>query len=94
MRFILAAAVALSFAAAPAYAADPVADTPAAAVAETPAASTAETPVVAAKLGQTIPKEEKPEGATALCKDGTYTKTRNQVGVCSSHKGLAYWLKR
>jgi hypothetical protein len=76
MRLIFAAAVALSFFAAPVYAADPATDA-----------------AVVAKPGETVPTAEKPEGATALCKDGTWTKTHNHTGACASHKGIARWLQ-
>jgi uncharacterized protein YraI len=34
-----------------------------------------------------------PAGATALCKDGTYSFSRNRRGTCSHHGGVARWLK-
>jgi hypothetical protein len=79
MRFVLAAAVALSCLAAPVYAADAAAPAaPAAAVAHP---------------GDPANITEKPEGATALCKDGTWTKTHNHTGACASHKGVVRWLQ-
>jgi len=33
-----------------------------------------------------------PEGATALCRDGTYSFSRNRRGTCSHHGGVARWL--
>ena len=81
MRTIFAAAVALSFLALPALAADPVA--PAAAVAGG----------YVAKAGDPATVVEKPDGATALCKDGTWTKTHNHTGACASHKGVVRWLQ-
>src|SRR6202011_2756410 len=33
-----------------------------------------------------------PTGATAKCKDGTYSKSRHRSGTCSSHGGVAEWL--
>jgi uncharacterized protein YgiM (DUF1202 family) len=33
-----------------------------------------------------------PEGATALCRDGTYSFSRNRRGTCSHHGGVAQWL--
>ena len=33
-----------------------------------------------------------PEGATALCNDGTYSFSRNRRGTCSHHGGVAKWL--
>ncbi len=34
----------------------------------------------------------KPAGATARCKDRTWSKSQNRSGTCSSHKGVAYWV--
>jgi uncharacterized protein YgiM (DUF1202 family) len=34
-----------------------------------------------------------PAGATALCRDGTYSFSRNRRGTCSGHGGVAKWLK-
>lgn len=80
MRSILTAAVALSFLALPALAADPVAPDAAAAG-------------YVAKPGDPANVVEKPEGATALCKDGTWTRTHNHTGACASHKGVHRWLQ-
>ena len=33
-----------------------------------------------------------PTGATAKCKDGTYSKSKHHSGTCSSHGGVAEWL--
>ena len=33
-----------------------------------------------------------PTGATAKCKDGTYSKSKNRSGTCSSHGGVDTWL--
>lgn len=33
-----------------------------------------------------------PEGATALCRDGTYSFSRSRRGTCSQHGGVAQWL--
>lgn len=33
-----------------------------------------------------------PKGATALCKDGTYSFSRSRRGTCSGHGGVARWL--
>jgi hypothetical protein len=78
MRRIFAAAVALSFLAVPAFAAD-----------ETPAAVTAKP----ADSAAAIPAGPVPEGTTGICKDGTFTTTHNYLGACSSHKGVAKWLR-
>ena len=79
MRFLFAAAIALSFAAGPVYAADPV-------------TTDAATPAVV-HPNDPANIQEKPEGATALCKDGTWTKTHNHTGACASHKGVVRWLQ-
>ncbi|MBA2587747.1 MAG: DUF3761 domain-containing protein [Alphaproteobacteria bacterium] len=79
MRSIFAAAVVLSFLAAPVYAADPVA----------PGAPAADP----AHPNDPPNVQEKPEGATALCKDGSWTKTHNHNGACASHKGVVRWLQ-
>ena len=33
-----------------------------------------------------------PSGATALCRDGTYSFSRTRRGTCSHHGGVARWL--
>jgi hypothetical protein len=33
-----------------------------------------------------------PEGATARCRDGTYSFSRHHSGTCSRHGGVAAWL--
>jgi uncharacterized protein YgiM (DUF1202 family) len=33
-----------------------------------------------------------PAGATAICRDGTYSFSRNRRGTCSHHGGVARWL--
>ena len=33
-----------------------------------------------------------PAGATAKCKDGTYTKTKSHSGACAKHGGVAQFL--
>lgn len=34
-----------------------------------------------------------PAGATAKCKDGTYSFSKTHSGSCSHHGGVAAWLK-
>ncbi len=34
-----------------------------------------------------------PEGACAICGDGTYSFSKNRRGTCSRHGGVAQWLK-
>ncbi len=82
-----AAAAAPAPAAAPAApAAAPAAPAPAAAAAQ-PKSSTASKSAPTAKAGNTDPT-----GATAKCKDGTYSKSQHHSGTCSSHGGVAEWL--
>lgn len=59
---------------------------PAAAPAAAPAAGTAMT-AAAPAAGNTSPA-----GATAKCKDGTYSKSKHRGGTCSKHGGVADWL--
>src|SRR6202045_4501972 len=75
-------------AAAPAAAAAPPAAAPPAAAApkeSKPSTHSKSAPTAAA--GNTDPT-----GATAKCKDGTYSKSQHRSGTCSSHGGVAEWL--
>jgi len=38
------------------------------------------------------PTYEYDSGATAKCKDGTYSYSKHRRGTCSGHKGVAQWL--
>jgi resuscitation-promoting factor RpfB len=46
--------------------------------------------------GQTVKRPENcstaPQGATAQCRDGTYSFSRSKRGTCSHHGGVAHWL--
>jgi resuscitation-promoting factor RpfB len=46
--------------------------------------------------GQTVPRAENcsaaPKGATAQCRDGTYSFSKSRRGTCSHHGGVAKWL--
>ena len=46
--------------------------------------------------GETVKRPENcssaPEGATAQCRDGTYSFSRSRRGTCSHHDGVAKWL--
>ena len=46
--------------------------------------------------GQTVPRPENcsapPQGATAQCRDGTYSFSKSRRGTCSHHGGVAKWL--
>lgn len=36
---------------------------------------------------------EAPAGATAMCRDGTYSMSHHHSGTCSHHRGVAHWIK-
>jgi len=46
--------------------------------------------------GQTVPRPENcsapPKGASAQCRDGTYSFSKSRRGTCSHHGGVAKWL--
>jgi Protein of unknown function (DUF3761) len=46
--------------------------------------------------GETVKRPEScssaPEGATAQCRDGSYSFSRSHRGTCSHHGGVAKWL--
>ncbi len=46
--------------------------------------------------GQTVKRPENcsgpPQGATARCRDGTYSFSQSRRGTCSHHNGVAKWL--
>jgi hypothetical protein len=50
------------------------------------------------KAGQTVHSPAKsangavPAGASAKCRDGTFSFSRNHRGTCSHHSGVAAWL--
>ena len=37
--------------------------------------------------------EAPPPDACAICRDGTYSQSKNRQGTCSHHGGVAKWLK-
>ncbi|MBI4419424.1 MAG: DUF3761 domain-containing protein [Gemmatimonadetes bacterium] len=39
------------------------------------------------------PNDSPPAGASARCRDGTYSFSRSRRGTCSSHGGVAQWLQ-
>ena len=59
---------------------------PASSVSNDDASGDASTPVA------TTPTSAPPKGATALCKDGTYSKSKTHSGTCSRHGGVGKWL--
>jgi len=46
--------------------------------------------------GQTVKRPENcssaPQGATAQCRDGTYSFSKSRRGTCAHHGGVAKWL--
>jgi hypothetical protein len=68
----------------------------AAAAPAAPAAAAAAAPAAASSASKTAPtaaaSNTDPTGATAKCKDGTYSKSQHHSGTCSSHGGVAEWL--
>ncbi len=40
----------------------------------------------------TRPAHPRPSGATAQCKDGTWSKNPRRSGACAGHGGIARWL--
>lgn len=44
------------------------------------------------KKPKATPKREHPAGASAICRDGTYSYSRSRRGTCSHHGGVAQWL--
>jgi uncharacterized protein DUF3761 len=47
--------------------------------------------------GETVKRPENcsaaPQGATAQCRDGSYSFSRSRSGTCSHHGGVAKWLE-
>jgi len=39
-----------------------------------------------------VKSKSAPAGATARCRDGSYSFSRNHRGTCSHHGGVAQWL--
>jgi hypothetical protein len=60
------------------------------------AAPTTGTPAAKSPASKSAPtaaaSNTDPTGATAKCKDGTYSKSKHHAGTCSSHGGVAEWL--
>ncbi|WP_269857234.1 DUF3761 domain-containing protein [Streptomyces sp. RPT161] len=43
--------------------------------------------------GHLPPWVRHPRGATAQCKDGTFSYSAHFSGTCSHHRGVRYWFK-
>ncbi|AEW93481.1 hypothetical protein SCATT_11100 [Streptantibioticus cattleyicolor NRRL 8057 = DSM 46488] len=43
--------------------------------------------------GTCAPWVKHPRGATAKCKDGTFSFSAHFSGTCSHHRGVRYWFK-
>lgn len=86
-----AAATASSSSSAPAApaATPPAASPPPAASAPT---SPATTKPAASSSAKPASGNTDPTGATAKCKDGTYSKSKSHSGACSHHGGVDQWL--
>ena len=84
-----AAAAAPAKAAAPA-AAPAAAATPAAAAAPAAAAKPAAAAATAATGAHSVNSDA--TGATAKCKDGSYSHSKTHTGTCSKHGGVGEWL--
>lgn len=44
------------------------------------------------KVKSPVQADQAPNGATAQCKDGSYSFSQNRRGTCSGHGGVADWL--
>ena len=66
--------------------------TPASAATSPATALTKSTPVATKSAPTAAASNTNPTGATAKCKDGTYSKSQHHSGTCSSHGGVAEWL--
>jgi hypothetical protein len=56
-----------------------------------PAASPANPKASSSKGGAPAKSGSTPKGATAQCKDGTYSTAQTRRGACSGHGGIATW---
>jgi len=52
------------------------------------------------RSGDTVPRpcgnvrqEAPPQGATAVCRDGTYSYSEHHAGTCSRHGGVQGWVR-
>jgi hypothetical protein len=66
--------------------------TPAPAAAPAPSKTMAKSATASKSAPTATAGNTDPTGATAKCKDGTYSKSAHRSGTCSSHGGVAEWL--
>jgi hypothetical protein len=59
----------------------------------TPAVRSTAPRLASAKLTQTMSSAGAPAGATAKCKDNSYSMAKGHSGACSRHGGVAAWLQ-
>ena len=64
----------------------------AAAIAPAATATAAKSSVASKSVPMATASNTDPTGATAKCKDGTYSKSQHHTGACSHHGGVAEWL--
>ncbi|HMK84377.1 MAG TPA: DUF3761 domain-containing protein [Steroidobacteraceae bacterium] len=69
----------------------PAASTSAQGSSATPASATS-TPKTDSSKAAASSGNAAPSGATAKCKDGTYSKAKSHSGACSHHGGVDQWL--
>jgi hypothetical protein len=77
---------------APAAAPAPATAAPATAAPATAAPAQAKSSTASKSVPTATAGNTDPTGATAKCKDGTYSKSQHRSGTCSKHGGVADWL--
>jgi Protein of unknown function (DUF3761) len=87
-----AATTAAATVAAPAAAPAPAPAAPAGAMTAAKPAAAAKSATASKSAPTAAASNTDPTGATAKCKDGTYSKSQHHSGTCSSHGGVAEWL--
>lgn len=59
-----------------------------------PTATIVVVPTAVPTMRPPTPLPQHPAGATALCRDGTYSYSQHRRGTCSHHGGVAQWINR